>query len=57
VPEGVDWEIWRIVSSPRYTGISPHEIRENWSLEDLLDAHLVEDMWVELERKAAKQST
>jgi hypothetical protein len=43
----------RIVTSPRYS-VSAWEIRDRWSLEDLLDAHLCEDMYIELERKAAK---
>jgi hypothetical protein len=45
----------RIVSSPRFTGIDAPRIRQHWTLEDLIDAHLTEDMYAEAEEKAAKK--
>lgn len=43
----------RIVSSDHFHA-SAHEIRERWTMEDLVDANLVEDMFDEAERKASK---
>jgi hypothetical protein len=47
---GVDWELWRVLSSPRFSVSSPGEILYGWSLEDLHDAHAVLDMYEELDR-------
>ena len=54
MPEGLDWEIWRIISSPRFSVPSPATILTEWSMEDLVDAHLVLDLFDLLEEKAAK---
>lgn len=51
----MDWEVWRIVSSERFSVSNPNEILTQWSMEDLLDAHLVLGLYEELERKAHQQ--
>lgn len=56
VPEGVDWEIERVLTSGKYPD-SRREIVEEWSYEHLVDAHLVLDMYEELEQKAAKKAS
>ncbi len=55
IPVGVDWDIYRIVVSPRFQA-DANRIRYEWSLEDLVDAHLIEDMFDEAERKAASRA-
>jgi hypothetical protein len=50
VPAGLDWEVWRVVSSPRFAVPSPDTILREWSLPQLRDAHRVLDMYDELER-------
>lgn len=47
--------MWRIVSSERFSVSNPNEILTQWSMEDLLDAHLVLGLYEELERKAHQQ--
>jgi len=43
VREGVDFTVWRIVASQHMTA-SLTEIRNEWSMGDIVDAHLVMDM-------------
>lgn len=45
----MDWEVWRVVSSPRFT-VSLREIEQEWSLEDLWDANRVLDAFEKAER-------
>jgi len=47
--------VWRIASSPRITDTA-HAIQTQWSLDDLVDAHKVLDMYDELDRKASASS-
>lgn len=54
MPEGVDWEIFRILTSQRFSVTSPSQILNEWTLEELVDAHLVLDMFEELEARAAR---
>jgi hypothetical protein len=49
VPEGIDWEVWRVVSSTRFS-VSLEEVETRWSMLDLWDANRVLDMFDELER-------
>ena len=51
IPAGLDWEVWRIVASPRM-GATLKEIREDWSLLDLLDAHITLDLLDDAEARA-----
>jgi len=44
--------VWRILSSERFTVSSVSEIMNTWTMEDVVDAHLVLDMFQELERKS-----
>ena len=43
IPDEINWEVWRIVSSERYSA-SLVEVETLWSLDDLLDAHMVLDL-------------
>ena len=53
IPDGVEWEIWRIVSSGRIH-VSLIEIQTQWSIEDVWQAHQVLDLHEELEYKASQ---
>ncbi len=46
MPAHIDWFLWRIFCSPRYQS-SLTEIEALWSLDDMLDAHDVLDMFDE----------
>jgi len=46
--------VWRILTSERFSATSPNQILGDWSMEDLMDAHLLLDMYEELENKASK---
>lgn len=52
VPKGIDWDVWRVLSSPRIN-VSLVELETQWSLDDLLDANLVLDTFEELDRRTA----
>ncbi len=54
LPEGLDWEVWRILSSDRFT-VSKRELEEEWTLTEWLDAHLTLDLLEDLEAKRYKQ--
>jgi hypothetical protein len=43
VPDGVDWDVHRVLTSGKYPGASLAEIRDMWTIDDLLDAHDVID--------------
>lgn len=47
MPEHVDWLVHRIAASDRYSS-GLHEIETQWSIEDLLDAHQVLDIYESL---------
>lgn len=53
ISEEVDWFFHRIAASKRYSS-GLHEIRTQWSLIDLLDAHEVLDAYEYAEREALK---
>lgn len=44
--------MWRILSSERFAVSSIAEILNTWTMEDVVDAHMVLDMFQELEAKA-----
>lgn len=48
----VDWFFHRVASSDRYSA-SLREIQDEWTLDDVLDAHLVLDAFEEADRRAA----
>lgn len=54
VPGGVDWWAHRILSSERYT-VSLRELLEDWTLADVLDAHLVLDAFLAAEIAASQR--
>jgi len=56
IPRGVDWDVMRIVSSDRFSVPSPSTVREEWTLEDVADAHALLDMYERLESKAAAKA-
>jgi len=39
----VNWDVWRIVTHPRIT-CTLTEVYDQWSIEDLIEAHKVLDM-------------
>jgi hypothetical protein len=45
-----DWSIWRVATSTHFRD-SLAEIENNWSLDDLYDAHDVIDLLEELDRR------
>lgn len=47
----MDWDVWRIMASERYSVPTPDMIRHQWSLEDVLQAHDVLDMYDDLKAK------
>jgi len=47
----VDWWVHRIATSGRYF-VSPHEIREQWSWRDVLEANAVLDAFEAAVRSA-----
>jgi hypothetical protein len=53
----LDWEVWRIVAAERFSVSNPNEILQEWSLEDLVDAHDVLDMYDDLASKARAPRT
>ncbi len=42
LPVDIDWELWRLLTDPRVHA-SKREIEEEWTLDDVLDAHAVLD--------------
>ena len=54
IPDGIDWEIWRIVASDKIQ-VSLIEIQTQWSVDDMWQAHEVLDMYQELEARAHKE--
>ena len=55
IPPGLDWEVWRVVSSPRINA-SLVEVETLWSYDDLLAAHDALDLWEEMEHEASQAS-
>lgn len=55
IPPWLDWEVWRIVSSPFFSE-TMDDVLNRWTLEDVHDAHAVLDLREELERKAARKA-
>lgn len=42
LPVGLDWELWRLLTDHRVHA-SKREIEEEWTLDDVLDAHAALD--------------
>lgn len=51
IPDGLDWEVWRLLTDPRIKA-TKREIEEDWTLEDLLDAHTALDIRDQVEALA-----
>lgn len=54
IPPHIDWMVWRIVSSERFS-VSLYEIENGWTLDQVLDAHDVLDMYHDAEVMSANQ--
>ena len=54
IPESLDWMVWRIVTSERFSS-QPDEVR-SWYWEDVFSAHMVLDMYETAEIRALKRS-
>jgi len=52
----VDWELWRIVCSSHFKVSSPGELLSWWTMEEVVDAHLLLDMYADMDEKTAKAS-
>jgi predicted DNA binding protein len=48
--------VWRIVSSEKFAVTSPRVIDEEWTIDDVFDAHVVLDTFEAAEREAAKRA-
>jgi len=44
----MDWDIWRVLSSPKYS-VTLKEMEEHWSILDLQQANMVLNIQEELE--------
>jgi hypothetical protein len=51
VPEGLDWALWRVLSSTRMS-VTLQEVRTHWTGADLYDALTTIEIFEQLERKA-----
>lgn len=51
IPDHIDWFMWRVLSSDRLQ-VSRVELLTCWTLEDVLDAHEVLDLYLEAGRGA-----
>lgn len=56
MPEGIDYDVWRIVSSERYSVPSPDFVMKRWTLEDVVDAHAMLNLYDRLDARAAKKT-
>lgn len=55
VPEGLDWYIWRVLTSDKLH-VTLTELKTSWSLLDLAEAHDALDVLDSLNRVAKKRA-
>jgi len=58
VPEGLDWEVWRIIVSQRFGSVAKaSDILHGWSWDELQSAHDALDFAMELDAPAGDTLT
>jgi hypothetical protein len=54
IPDGLNWFVWRVATHER-SRASLIEIQTEWSLADLVDAHMALDVHDELQRRLSQR--
>lgn len=54
IPKHIDWFVWRIVTSEKFS-VQPWQVEREWTLDEVLDAHEALDLYHDLDVEAANR--